>query len=107
VHLHSQHVTLDTRGAVIDVTDIDLHNPTEWCDYTGTDVRDGEDQGPFVCGAARGGRAWSGGAVMIVLLLAMIAFLVWACVSVAGECDEEREQREHEAWIAAMTEVAP
>jgi hypothetical protein len=42
-----------------------------------------------------------------VLLLAMIAFLVWACVSVAGECDEEREQREHEAWIAAMTEVAP
>jgi hypothetical protein len=41
VHLHSQRVTLDTRGAVIDVTDIDLHNPNEWCDYTGIDVQDG------------------------------------------------------------------
>ena len=41
VHLHSQHVTLDTQGAVIDVTGIDKHDPISWCEYTGVDVEDG------------------------------------------------------------------
>ena len=41
VHLHSQHVTLDAQGAVIDVTGIDRHDPVSWCEYTGIDVEDG------------------------------------------------------------------
>jgi hypothetical protein len=41
VHLHSQHVTLDAHGAVLDVTAIDQHDPESWCEYTGVEVEDG------------------------------------------------------------------
>ena len=41
VHLHSQRVTLDAKGAVIDMTAVDLTDPATWCDYHGVRVCDG------------------------------------------------------------------
>ncbi|AMU78468.1 hypothetical protein SEA_SKINNYPETE_38 [Mycobacterium phage SkinnyPete] len=41
VHLHSQRVTLDAQGAVIDMTALDLTDPATWCDYHGVLVADG------------------------------------------------------------------
>jgi hypothetical protein len=41
IHLHSQHVTLDGEGHVIDVTGLDHNDPATWCDYRGIDVEDG------------------------------------------------------------------
>ena len=38
IHLHSQRVTLNGNGHVIDVTAIDLTNPAQWCEYTGAEV---------------------------------------------------------------------
>ena len=40
IHLHSQRVTVD-GGQVIDVTEIDLDNPQQWCEYHGAEL-DGE-----------------------------------------------------------------
>ncbi|MHA7703442.1 DUF7666 domain-containing protein [Mycobacterium sp. ML1] len=41
IHLHSQRVTLDGCGHVIDLTSIDLNDPPQWCDYRGVNVIDG------------------------------------------------------------------
>jgi hypothetical protein len=41
VFLHSQQVTLDGDGHVIDLTERDLTNPAQWCEYHGVDVTDG------------------------------------------------------------------
>ena len=42
VWLHSQHVTLDAKGAVIDMTAIDPNDPAAWCDLKGVAVTDGK-----------------------------------------------------------------
>ena len=42
VWLHSQHVTLDAKGAVIDMTTIDPSDPATWCDLKGVAVTDGK-----------------------------------------------------------------
>jgi hypothetical protein len=41
VFLHSQKVTLDGDGNVIDLSGLDLNDPRTWCDYHGVDVVDG------------------------------------------------------------------
>ena len=42
VWLHSQHVTLDAKGATIDMTAIDPSDPATWCDLKGVAVTDGK-----------------------------------------------------------------
>ena len=41
VHLHSARATI-TGGVVIDVTNLDLTDPTTWCDYHGATTTDGK-----------------------------------------------------------------
>ena len=41
VHLHSQMVTLNARGAVIDMTSVDLSDLATWCDLKGVHVQSG------------------------------------------------------------------
>ncbi|OIN80882.1 hypothetical protein BMG05_10445 [Mycobacterium malmoense] len=41
VFLHSQRVNLDSSGAVIDLTQIDLKDAAQWCEFNGVDVVDG------------------------------------------------------------------
>jgi hypothetical protein len=41
IHLHSQRVTLDGEGHVIDLTTIDLSDPGAWCEFRGVQVTDG------------------------------------------------------------------
>ena len=41
VHLHSQRVTLDGNGTIIDCTAIDLDDPTQWCEFHGVEMVDG------------------------------------------------------------------
>ena len=41
VHLHSQRVTLDAKGAVIDMTAVDMSDPATWCEVRGVKVVDG------------------------------------------------------------------
>ena len=42
VHLHSQAVTLNSTGAVVDCTAIDLSDVAIWCDYYGIKINDGK-----------------------------------------------------------------
>jgi hypothetical protein len=41
VHLHSQRVTLDGDGHIIDLTGIDFNDAAQWCEYHAVEVRDG------------------------------------------------------------------
>jgi len=41
VNLHSQNVTLDAQGHVIDLTGIDFNDPAAWCEFHGVEVEDG------------------------------------------------------------------
>ena len=41
VHLHSQRVTIDGNGHVIDLTAINMDDPAEWCEFRGAKVIDG------------------------------------------------------------------
>ncbi|OIN79987.1 DUF7666 domain-containing protein [Mycobacterium malmoense] len=41
VHLHSQRVTLNGQGQVIDLTGIDFDDPIQWCEFHNVDVTDG------------------------------------------------------------------
>ena len=42
VHIHSQNVTLNSTGAVVDCTAIDLSDVTTWCNYYGIKTNDGK-----------------------------------------------------------------
>ncbi|ORV20026.1 hypothetical protein AWB98_29190, partial [Mycolicibacterium conceptionense] len=41
IHLHSQRVTLDGNGQVIDLTTINFDDPATWCEFHGVTVTDG------------------------------------------------------------------
>ena len=41
IHLFSQRVTLNGNGHIIDLTALDLTDPTTWCEYHGITVTDG------------------------------------------------------------------
>ena len=41
VFLHSQNVSMDGQGNVIDLTDVDLNDPASWCEFHGVEVVDG------------------------------------------------------------------
>jgi hypothetical protein len=41
VFMHSQQVTLDGQGHIIDLTDLDLSDPLTWCEYHGVAVENG------------------------------------------------------------------
>jgi hypothetical protein len=41
VHLHSQRVTIDGNGHVIDLTGIDFNDPAQWCEFHDVEVSEG------------------------------------------------------------------